>query len=94
MILWGDTHRYRFPTRWNTRGDFKSHSKEVVVHGGMDSFHRRLVSGVAVAATHAPTILTVNRYKKREMLLAISSKDSKYIYERMAERIVADIIPK
>ena len=43
----------------------------------MDDFHRRLVAGVAVTATHVSAILTVNRDKKREISLAISSKDKK-----------------
>ena len=44
-------------------GDFRSHHKGVVVHAGMDDFHRRILAGIAVTATHAPAILTVNRYK-------------------------------
>ena len=40
----------------------------------MDDFHGRLVAGVAVTATHTSDILTVNRDKKREILLAVSSK--------------------
>ena len=39
-------------------------------------------------------ILTVNRYKRREMLITVSSKDSTYRAKRMAARIVADIISK
>ena len=112
----------------DTRGDFGSHNKEVVVHAGMDDFHRRLVAGIAVTATHASAILTVNREvvvhagikkfhrrivagvavttthasailavnrdKKREILLAVSSKNRKYRADRMAARIVADIISK
>ena len=35
----------------DTRGDFRSHSEEAVVHSGMDNFHMRLVAGVAVTAT-------------------------------------------
>ena len=58
----------------------------------MDNFHRRLVAGIAVTATHASNILTVNRDKKREILVAVSSKDRKYRDERMTARIVADII--
>ena len=57
-----------------TRGDFGSHNKEVVVHAGMEKFHRRLVAGVDVTATHASAILTVNRDKKRLISLAVSSK--------------------
>ena len=73
----------------------------------MDDFHRRLVDGIAVTATHASAILTVNRDKmheillavcskdtKREISLAVSSKDSKYRADIMASRIVADIISK
>ena len=44
----------------------------------MDNFHRRLVAGVAVTVTHASAILTVNRYKKLEILLSVSNKDRKY----------------
>ena len=64
---------------------------ELVVHAGMNDFHRFLVAGVAVTATHVSAILTVYRdkkreislsviskYKKREILLAVSIKDSKY----------------
>ena len=40
----------------------------------LDDFHRHLVAGVAVTATHASAILTINRDKKREMSLAVSSK--------------------
>ena len=60
----------------------------------MDDFHRRLVAVIAVTATHASAILTVNRDKKRGMSLAVSSKDRKYRAYRMAARIVADIISK
>ena len=52
------------PLDGDTRGDFGSHSEEVVVHAGMDNFHRSLVAGVAITATHASSILTVNRDKK------------------------------
>ena len=76
-----------------TRGDFRSHSEEVVVHAGMDNFHRRLVAGVAVTATHVSAILTVNRDKNREMI-SVSSKDRKYRADRLAARIVAYIISK
>ena len=69
-------------------------NREVVIHAGMNDFHRRLVAGVAVTATHASAILTVNRDKKREILLAVSSKNRKYRADRMAARIVADIISK
>ena len=67
----GDTDR---PIDGDTRGDFRSHSGEVVIHAGMENLHRSLVAGVAVTATHASVILTVNRDKKRELLLAVSSK--------------------
>ena len=67
----GDTD---IPLDEDTRGDFRSHNKEVVVHAGMDKFHRRLLAGVAVTATHVSAILTVNRDKKREISLAVSSK--------------------
>ena len=87
----GDTDR---PLDGDTRGDFRSHVKEEVVHAGMDDFHRPLVSDVAVTATHALSILTVNRDKKREISLAVSSKERKYRADRMAARIVADIISK
>ena len=60
----------------------------------MDDFHRRLVAGVAVTATHVSAILTINRDKKREILLAVISKDRKYRSDRMEARIVADIISK
>ena len=60
----------------------------------MDNFHRRLVAGVAVTVTHASAILTVNREKKREISLAVSSKDRKYRSDIMASRILADIISK
>ena len=86
-----DTDR---PLYGDTRGDFRSHSEEVVVHAGMDDFHRRLVASVAVTTTHASDTLTINRDKKREILLEVSSKDRKYRSEIMAARIVADIISK
>ena len=78
----------------DTRGDFRRHSEEVVVHAGMEDFHRRLVSSASVNATHSSAILTVNRDKKREILLAVSSKDRKYRSDRMAARIVANIVSK
>ena len=43
----------------------------------MKNFHMRLVAGVAVTTTHESPILTVNRDKKREILLAVSSKYKK-----------------
>ena len=39
----------------------------------------RLVSGMDVTATHASAILTVNRDKKREILLAVISKYKKRV---------------
>ena len=87
----GDTDR---PLNGDTRGDFRSHSEEVVVHAGMEDFHRRLVAGVAVTGTHVSAILILNIYKKREIFLAVSSKDRKCRAFRMAARIVADIISK
>ena len=69
-----DTDR---PLDGDTRGEFRSHSEDVVVHADMEDFHRRLVAGIAVTTTHSLAILTVNRYKKREILLAVISKDKK-----------------
>ena len=83
----GDTYR---PLYGNTRGDFRSHSKELVVHAGMDDFHRSPVAGIAFTTTHVSAILTVNRDKKREISLAVSSKYRKYRADRMAERIVTN----
>ena len=60
----------------------------------MDNFHRCLVAGIAVTASHASAILTINRDKKREMSLSVSSKDRSDRSDRMAERIVLDIISK
>ena len=60
----------------------------------MDDFHRRLVAGVAVTATHPSAILTIIRDKKREILLAVGSKERKYRDDRMSARTVADIISK
>ena len=53
-----DTDR---PLDGDTRGEFGSHNEEVVVHAGMDNFHRRFVAGVAVTATHPSAILNINR---------------------------------
>ena len=78
----------------DNRCEFRSHSKDVVVHAGMDNFHRHIVSGVAVTATRASAILNVNRDKKRKILLAVSSKDRKYRSDRIESRIVEDIISK
>ena len=47
-----------------TRRYFRSHREEVVLHAGMDDFHRSLVAGVAVTKTHASAILTVNILQK------------------------------
>ena len=58
-------------------------NREVVVHAGMDDFHRLLVAGVAcvaVTATHVSAILTVNRDKKCELSLAVISKDKRREY--------------
>ena len=59
------------------RGDFRCHSKEVVVNSGTDDFHRLLVDGLDVTATHASAIMTVHRDKKQEILLTVSIKDRK-----------------
>ena len=69
-------------------------NREVVVHAHMNDFHRHLVAGIAVTTTHASAILTVKREKKRDISLAVISKDRKYRADRMAARIVADIISK
>ena len=53
-----DTDR---PLDGDTRVDFGSQKEEVVVHAGMDDFHRRLVADIAVTATHASAIFNVNR---------------------------------
>ena len=87
----GDTDH---PLYGDTRGDFISHSKDVFVHAGMEDFHRRLVTGVAVTATCASAILNINRDKKRERTLTVNSKDRKYRADIMAARIVADMILK
>ena len=95
ICLYGETPGYIYhPLDGNTRSDFRSHRKEVVVHAGMEELHRRLVSGVAVTATHASAIFTVNIDKKREISLSVSSKDRKYRDDRMAAQIVADIFSK
>ena len=60
----------------------------------MEDFHRRLVASVYVTATRALDIFTVNRDKKREILLAVISKDRKYRAEIMAALIVTDILSK
>ena len=60
----------------------------------MGDFHMRLVAGVAVTATQASSISTVNKDKKCEISLALSNKDRKYRADRMAAQIVADIISK
>ena len=70
----GDTDR---PIYGDTAGEFRSHSEEVVVNSGMDDFHRHLVAVVAVIVTHASAIFTINRDKKREISLAVNSKDRK-----------------
>ena len=87
----GDTD---LPLDGDTRGDFRSHSEEVVIHAGMEDFHRRLVAGVVVTAACVSAILTVSRAKKRKILLAVISKDRSDRADRMAARIVSDIISK
>ena len=87
----GDIDR---PLDGDTRGDLRSHSKELVVHAGMDDFHRRLVASVDVTSAHVRAIFTVNRDKKHEILLAVISKYRKYRADIMAARIVAYIISK
>ena len=95
ICLYGETPGYTYhPLDGDTRSDFRSHRKEVVVHAGMDEFHKRLVSGIAVNATNVPATLTINRDTKREISLPVSSKDRKYRADRMAARIVADIFSK
>ena len=89
----GETPRDTYlPLDGDNRGDFRSHSKELFVHAGMEDFHMHLVAGVAVTAKRASAILTVNIDKKLEIPLAAIKKDSKYRAERMSERIAADII--
>ena len=87
----GDTY---CPLDGDTRGDFRSHSKEVVAHARMDDFHRHIVDGIAVTTTHVSAILNVNRDKKRKISLAVSSKDRKYRADRISARIEADTISK
>ena len=60
----------------------------------MDDLHRHLVDGVAVTATRLSVLLTVNRDKKREILLAGSIKNRSDRTDRMAARIVSNIISK
>ena len=57
----------------------------------MDDFHRRLVAGVAVTAARESVIFTANRDKKREISLAVISKDRINRADRMAAQIVSDI---
>ena len=93
ICLSGETPRDTdLPLDGDTRGDFRCHSKELVAHAGMENFHKILVADVAVTATHASAILTVNRDKKHEISLSVRSKDRKYRYDRMAALIAADII--
>ena len=54
----GDIDR---PLDGDNKGDFRSHIEEVVFHAGMGDLHRHLIADVAVTATHASYILTVNR---------------------------------
>ena len=80
----GETPGYTYhPIDGDTIGDFRSHSEEIVFHEDMDDFHKRLVAGVAVTVTHVSAILTVNRDKKREISLAVISKDRKYRADRI-----------
>ena len=95
ICISGGTPGYTdLPLDGYTRGEFRSHSEEVFVHVGMEKFHRRLVAGVAVTATQASAISTVNRDNKREILLAVIRKYRKYRADIMAALIVADIISK
>ena len=57
----------------DTRGEFRSHNEEVVVHTCMADFHRSIVAGVDIIMALASSILSVNRDRKREILLAVSS---------------------
>ena len=84
----GDTDR---PLDGYDRGNFRSHKEEVVVHAGMEKLHRCLVADIAVTATRVLAILTVNRDKKHEISLAVSSKDKTSRDDRMAAQIVSDI---
>ena len=57
ICLSGETPGYTdLPLDGDTRGYFISHSKEVVVHAGMDDFHRYLVASIAFTVTHASAI--------------------------------------
>ena len=47
----GDTDR---PLDGDTRGNFRSHREEVVVHSGIGDFHRRLLSDARVGVTSTP----------------------------------------
>ena len=95
ICLSGETPRDTdLPLDGDTRGDFRCHSKELVAHAGMENFHKILVADVAVTATHASAILTVNRDKKHEISLAVRSKDRKYRSDRLEAKIVEDIISK
>ena len=60
----------------------------------MDNFQRRIVAGVAVTTARESDILTINRDKKREVSLSVSSKDRSDRAGRMAAQIVSDIISK
>ena len=82
------------PLDGDTIGEFISHSKELVVHAGTEKFHRRLVAGVDVTAARASDILTINRDKKREILLGVSSKDRSDRADIMAAQIVSDFISR
>ena len=60
----------------------------------MDDFHKRLVAGVDSTTACVSAILNINRYKKREMLLGVRSKYMSDRADRMAARIVSDIISR
>ena len=82
------------PLDGDNRGELRSHSKGVVIHAGMDELYRRLVVGVDINAAHLSALLTVNRDKKREISLAVNSKDKSDRSDRISARIVSDIISK
>ena len=95
ICFFGETPIYKdIPIDGDTRGDFRSHNEEVFVHAGMDDLHRRLVAGVAVTAAPVSAILNVNRECRREISLAVSSKDRRDRADRIASRIVSDITSK
>ena len=87
----GDIDR---PLDGYTIGDFRNNIKEVVIHAGMEDFHRLLVASVAVTAAHVSAILTVNRDKKHRILLAVRSKDRNDRDDRISAQMVSDIFSK